>query len=272
MRKTFVRPLIVASILIFVVAFAACSSESADDQSADTSTATLEQVLDGARLAMGDVVTYKTRGRTVDTDSTGISNISTRSFTEFHSYDRYKFGDRYPEDEGAYFMEWLVVGSQSFSRNSDPEWQELEPSSEPRTPTPPSVGFLSFLYEDGLALVSTDEVTEDGVSVYRFESTEQFEHAWGGDQVSETLTTSLLIDKESFRIVTRIVDKNYRRNIVDATEGERPAKPDWWQTVFTEHYYDYNQPVVIEVPDEYVPWSDDAVLSSTLSTDSGPAR
>ncbi|MCH8909936.1 MAG: hypothetical protein IH867_04270 [Chloroflexi bacterium] len=277
MHKTIVKVLIVAPALLFVAASTACSSQKTVSQPLDTSTAalhqvdldtaTLEQVLNRTRLAMGDVVTYKTRGTIVDRVSGEEFSAPIRNFAEFHSYDRYKFGSDYSEYGGGQFVEWLSVGSQHFTRNSRHGWQEaLEPSSEPRTPVPPSQGFLSFLYQDGIELVSTDEVTEDGVKVYRLGSTEKVEHFWSGDPVSETRTVSLLIDKESFRIVTTIIDKNYTRNIVDATDSEPSTKSDRWQMVYTEHYYDYNEPVVIEVPDDYIPWPDVAVLSSLLGS------
>lgn len=277
MHKTIVKVLIVAPALLFVAASTACSSQKTVSQPLDTSTAalhqvdldtaTLEQVLNRTRLAMGDVVTYKTRGTIVDRVSGEEFSAPTRNFAEFHSYDRYKFGSDYSEYEGGQFVEWLSVGSQLFTRNSRHGWQEAhEPSSEPRTPVPPSQGFLSFLYQDGIELVSTDEITEDGVKVYRLGSTEKVEHFWSGDPVLETRTVSLLIDKESFRIVTRIIDKNYTRNIVDATDSEPSTKSDRWQMVHTEHYYDFNEPVVIEVPDDYIPWADVAVLSSVLGS------
>ena len=277
MHKTIVKVLIVAPALLFVAASTACSSQKTVSQPLDTSTAalhqvdldtaTLEQVLNRTRLAMGDVVTYKTRGTIVDRVSGEEFSAPIRNFAEFHSYDRYKFGSDYSEYGGGQFVEWLSVGSQHFTRNSRHGWQEaLEPSSEPRTPVPPHQGFLSFLYQDGIELVSTDEVTEDGVKVYRLGSTEKVEHFWSGDPVSETRTVSLLIDKESFRIVTTIIDKNYTRNIVDATDSEPSTKSDRWQMVYTEHYYDYNEPVVIEVPDDYIPWPDVAVLSSLLGS------
>ena len=272
MHKTIVKVLIPVATMLFIVVFGACSSElnsqsleisAATIAQLDPSTATLEQVLNRARLAMGDIITYKTRGTSVDRVSGEEFSAPIRNFAEFHSYDRYKFGSDYSEYGGGQFVEWLSVGSQHFNRNERHGWQEsTEPSSEGMMPVPPSEGFLSFLYEDGIELLSTDEVTEDGVRVYRLGFTREFEHSWSGDLVSETRTVSLLIDKESFRIVTRIIDKNYTRNIVDATASEPSTKSDRWQMVHTEHYYEYNEPVVIEVPDDYIPWSDVAVLSS----------
>ena len=283
-------PLVAAMTLLFAFAIAACTSEKTVDvppypdlASLDSEAAmlypdnsafeigepTLKQVLDRARLAMGDIVTYKTRGETKTWASIEGFSDRTLHFTEFHSYDHYRFGDGSPEDESGYMSEWLVVGSRVFSRNSrGGGWQEGEPFSGPRTPTPPSAGHFSLLYDDELVLASTNEVTDAGVLVYRLQVGKNFELSSASPNYREyeleSRTKSLLIDKKTYRIVERIIEHRKKNNSFDESSDEPGTDIEWWQTVYTERYYEYNEPVVIEVPAEYVPWSDAAVLSSVL--------
>lgn len=57
-------------------------------QPLDPDTATLEQILERSRLAMGDIVTYKSCGTSVDRESVSQEfSDSTHNFSVFHSYD-----------------------------------------------------------------------------------------------------------------------------------------------------------------------------------------
>ena len=247
-------PILLAISALFVVVFAACSSQVAVSEPIPSEALSVEEIINRSRLAMADVITYKTRGETHESVAYGERRLSSSSFSEFHSYDRYKFGDKFvhdgrnSKDGSPVFDEWLIVGTQMFLRNSDPTWQEREPRSEPNAPTPPSIGAFSFLYEHELSLVSSNEITSDGAGVYRVGYTENYESFAGDINLSVVFTSSLLIDKESFRVVSRIFEKDY------SSDPYGPDRISSWQTHAKIDYYDYNHPVVIEVPDEYVPW------------------
>ncbi len=287
MRNTIAKLLTVAASMLFVVALAACNSETKADQPSYTGitplnpeTATLEQVLERTRLTMADIVTYKTRGTNAEIDSTGESTVSSLHSAEFHSYDRYRFKYGPPEYRGSVFTEWLAVGPRIFSRNSSPEWQEEKPSSGPVTPTPPSQGFLSFLYEDDIELISTDALTSDGRSAYRIGFVKNFNPPYSESNIFDNnrqflvhnYTDSYLIDAESFLIVSRATIKLYKSNFFDESSSEPGDNIEWVETTSTTDYYDYNEPVVIDVPGEYVLWSGDVVLSSVPSPDTSPAQ
>jgi len=76
---------------------------------------------------------------------------------------------------------------------------------------------------------------------------------WGAGPVSENYKAILLIDKESFRIVSWISEKDYSRE-PDGTPGVTS-----WQMDTRIDYYDFNQPIVVDLPDEYIKWSEPAV-------------
>ncbi len=307
MQGTIAKLLIAASTVLFVVVSAACVSEKADglppypnieaiDDDAvmlyprpaafDIGAPTLEQVLDRTRSAMNEITSYRTRGASLDRDSTTEFSLPARDFSEQQSRDRYRFGLDSTEYEGGYFSESLTIGSRNFNRSdreTNLEWQESEPIFDRgEWVSPFDVILATFLntdkpdprIPDGFELISKlisrDEVTDDGIRVYRIEIIGHYDpphvegiSSDGGRTFGlETRTTSLLIDKESYRLVAMSISSRYVSNFYDESSSEPPANIEWAETLYTERYYDYNEPIVVEVPDEYVPWSDDAVLSS----------
>ena len=274
MRISSITLLLAVTTLLVVAAVAACSSKTTDGQPLDPSTATLEDVLQHARAAMGDVTTYRTRETSVSRDSNNETSVPYRGFSEFQSHDHYRFGNGSPEDEGGYYFENLVSGTQSFIRKSDPEWQEQEPIFDRGEPVSTADNLISYLDADGIELMSSDEVTDDGTKVYRLGTIENYDQllvetsgqtgdpAWG----VHTRTTSMLIDQESFRIVARVFDKLYKNSFYDKSSSDPRTNTEWAQTIYTVQIYDYNEPIVIEAPAEYVPWSDSATISSELDT------
>ena len=269
-----------ASTLILIVAFTACDAKKAeglpsfpDGAALETGTVTLGQVLERTRLAMSDVITYKTYGTSVDSDSTGNSSFSSHHYSEFHSFDRYRFGSFSPENEGAWSQEFLVVGPMVFTRSSDAMWQEQKPFPGPRTPTRPSDGYLSFLYADDIQLISTNELTDDGRSAYRIGFINNFEPPYSESGNPEDVHAflvhsyqdSYLIDAESFHIVSRTTTKLYKSDFFDDASGKPRSNIEWYETLVTANFYDFNAPVVIEVPGAYVPWAEDQALSSALT-------
>lgn len=218
---------------------------------------------------MADVVTYKTRGEEFDSEYHGEQTLSGGRFSEFHSYDRFVYGAIDTDNGGTKLTEWLQVGNRVFLRPSETTWQEREPFSEPMNPTERSRAMLSSLFRHDFELISTNEVTSDGVAVYRIAYTEDrvkrwahspgyaenFERNWGARPISVLYTTALLIDKESFRVVSRVSDLDYR------SEPSELREVTSWQRHIKIDYYDINEPVVIEVPDEYVPWEELVTLN-----------
>jgi len=217
---------------------------------------------------MADVITYKTRGETFESEFYGERTLSSGRYSEFHSYDRFVYGAIDTDNGGIKLTAWLQVGTRVFLRPSETVWEEREPFSEPMDPTMWSRSQLSHLFRHDFELISTDEITSEGVAVYRISYTEDrvqhgtnrsgfaehFEVVWGARPVSELYTDTLLIDKESFRVVSHVIDLDYR------SEPSELREVTSWQTHINIDYYDINEPVVIEVPDEYVPWEELVVL------------
>ena len=226
----------------------------------DTSTLTVEQVLDKARLAAAKIVSYKSRGTVMSRRSTSGFKEPIREFSEVASNGDYRSGAEYPDpyDDDVDRSEYRRVGTQSFSFSSYEGWEE---SSKPRTEpadNPASGYFLWLLGEDDIELRSTNERTEDGVEVYRLVFSEKHEQPvrGGGEYVIVVRTYTLLVSKESFRVVAWFFDTHGEIYAVSsASEIGADTHSRWGKDFGITEYYDFNEPIVIEIPDSYVPWS-----------------
>ena len=262
-------PILLTMSALIIVALAGCSSPDAASEPVASESLSLEEIINRSRLAMADVITYKTRREEFDSEFYGDLTLSSGGFSEFHSYDRFVYGAIDTDNGGIKLTEWLQVGNRVFLRPSETVWQEREPFSGPMDPTTWSSSQLSHLFRHDFELISTDEVTSGGVAVYRIAYTEDrvkrwaqspgyaenFEVVWGARPVSVLYTTALLIDKESFRVVSRVADLDYR------SEPSELREVTSWQKHIKIDYYDINEPVVIEVPDQYVPWEELVTLN-----------
>ncbi|MCH8829389.1 MAG: hypothetical protein IID45_07405, partial [Planctomycetes bacterium] len=192
MRKAITKLLTVASVLFFVAVLAACTPDKPDDlppypdlatldaEAAiaypdtvafdtstgkfDNSTLTLEQVLNRARLAAGEIVSYRSRGTTTFRSSTSGFEEPIYEFSEHAENGNYRFGSELsdPYDDDVHRSEWRSVGTQMFNYLSDEVgggWKESsEPRSEPKVVSA-SDHFLTMLDENDYELRSTDERT-----------------------------------------------------------------------------------------------------------------
>jgi hypothetical protein len=227
---------------------------------------TLEQILENARLAANDITSYKTTGTSYFRSSTDELGDPTHDFSEIGSQGDYRFGTNYPESDGGGQSEWRKVGGQVFSFHDDDGWEE---ATEPRQSIPgertatdlASYRFLDELSAENLKLRSVNQATsKDGMHVYRLEYTETHEQPNGGGYEIKTLTTTLLISEETSRIVTSFRDS--RAEIYDVSTREEidsDTRYWWYENLYTTHFYDFNEPVVIVIPDSYVPWSEPIV-------------
>jgi hypothetical protein len=209
----------------------------------DPETATLKQILGLSWLANDDVTTYKSCQLRVHRISDDEAELRWVKFVEFGSEGRYGFRTAHLEDV---FSEYRSVGSQRFKRSSRHDWEEAVPSPGGPTPNLASELFRSFLDENGVELLSSNEVTDAGVAVYRLGDKKLFTILENSIDVGTQIrSTTVLVDQKTFRIVTGIIEQDYETPL----EGHTPGTT-------TEHFYDYNEPVVIEIPDNYVPWSE----------------
>jgi hypothetical protein len=228
-------------------------------------TATLEQILERSRPAMGDIVTYKTCGisvtrNAIDQDPTA----SMHSFGVFHSYDHYRTVSKHQneEDPSDRFSELIAVGSQHFIRTHNHGWEEGSRPSRPTgmQPSPPSMVLAGGLYRDDIKLVSTSEVAYNGENVFRLEYSRLSEpynpDRTVYDKATNSRTDALLISQETFRIVTHIQDQFSYEPATDGSNGKTAREAWWWHNAGTTHYYEYNLPVVITAPDDYIPWQE----------------
>ena len=226
--------------------------------------------MDKARLAVSDIVSYKSRGTYTTRSSTSGFEEPIREFSEHAANGNYRSGTEHPDpyDDGIHLTEFRTVGTQNFSFNSGYGWKESsKPRSEPSV-IPASKYFLWFLDRNDIKLRSTNERTEDGnEEVYRLEFSETYEQALReGGFLVEVRTTTLLVSQESFRVVAWLQDAHGDRYAVSAaSEINEDTHSRWGESFNITEFYDFNKPVVIEVPDSYVPWSEAAVLSPALA-------
>ncbi|MDA1278877.1 MAG: hypothetical protein O3B95_02380 [Chloroflexi bacterium] len=249
-----------------------CTAEPTDDRSIDPLAPTVDQIIERTRAAMNEFTSYRIRGASLERQSkTAELSLAYRSFSERESRDRYRSLTDIDPDAGGYLLEFVVLGPRMF-RNDGREtysgWQESEPiydRGERESAFDIILSTLDSAYAESvdkneIQLVSTDEVTDDGIRVYRLESVNNFRHSWNRDGVFEVRTTSLLIDQETYRLVARTVDKHSQNGWLAGSSLKMPADVDGWQWLFTERYYDYDVPIVVKVPDEYEPWSGTAMV------------
>lgn len=224
----------------------------------DPDTATLGQILDRSRLAMGDIVTYKACTTTVERRSPDQEfTLGFFAFTSVHSYDHQLSVVKDSEHRGGESWENLLLGSRRFERNTDHGWQEskVDPARGMQ-PVPPSEGIAWVLYEDDIELISTNETADNGEKVYRLAFTSMLDGFINEEEVQTARTTSVLINQETFRIVSFIQEK-YPSFKWSNDWSQNVSYVDWWlSNVYTQHYYDYNLPVVLEAPEKYVPFEE----------------
>jgi hypothetical protein len=231
----------------------------------DPETATLEQILERSRLAMGDIVTYKTCGISITRNAIDQDPVaSMHSFGVFHSYDHYRTVTKH-QHEGELsdnFTELIAVGTQHFMRSHNRGWEEGSKPSRPTDmqPSPPSMVLAGGLHRDDIKLISTSEVAHNGENVFRLEYS-RLSEPYNRDRIvydtaTKSRTDALLISQETFRIVTHIQDQYSYEPASDGSNGKTAREAWWWHNAGTTHYYEYNFPVVITAPDDYIPWQE----------------
>ncbi len=155
-------------------------------------------------------------------------------------------------------MEWRHVGSQVFKGFGDNEWEEIvDPSPGSRTPLVHSKRFISLLNEPEIELLATNEIVASGNHVYRLRFTGNYTNQSKQNHEITTVSTTILIDQESFRIITVFRDKtsNYYDDLT-ADEITPDTRFRWVQSISVDYFYDFNEPIAIEIPENYIPWNE----------------
>lgn len=292
MHKKFV--LLFSATFVLLILAACGSDEPASQQREpgnppappDPSTLTVEQIVERTRTAMSAVTSFRARGTIVaeDYDPESIANYS--YLMEWQYPDRSSVQVEPVEGTDGRFSETRIIEHQYFAKKMDGTWVETRPPSQPKGFGPPVSMYLEELGEKSMQLISYDEIADDGTRVYRLEfSKEQNYFSGDGDDQSEppiyeTQTrVTLLIDQNTFLFVSRIARiQNVSRLNLDETTLVEINPPDaenlkpFVETILTvtEHFYDYNEPVVIELPGEYEPWIESASGSRTTYSSSFP--
>ncbi|NQW19705.1 MAG: hypothetical protein HQ477_03115 [Chloroflexi bacterium] len=300
MRSTCVRMLAVISTLLVAALFVSCGTDERVDDSLDSvlgasigsqpldpAIATLDEILDRARIVMGEVTSYKTRGTSLLERSIGSDFTSTHltdEIREWQSPDRLYVRSEIAESgfRDAILNESINLSDRGYLRNNDGVWLQIESSLPSPWQESTYSAHVIVLDAPDMKLASRSEKTEEGTKVYRLEFTEspflpfyeetQAESAAPGPIVNSpefpgnifTNVTSLLIDQQTFRILAQITDvttefipRDQNPDRVDnAVVMSTFVSDERKHTVQTNYYYDYNVPNVIEQPTEYMTTSE----------------
>jgi len=111
-------------------------------------------------------------------------------------------------------------------------------------------GHLRILDHESIELVSSDEMTEDGVRVFKLMMTENVSSS---NESTTTLQATIFVDSKSYLFVDEISDQMHEFTMHSRTNGAETEIPSWSHSAYTSHFYEYNQPVSIQIPDEYTP-------------------
>lgn len=234
----------------------------------DPSTATLEEILERTRAAMGEITSYQTRGTLVADGLTDDDGGSGEYFTAWQSPDNFMFRiEGHDPDSGELqVMEFRNIGLRSFARNSGEDWQEMQPRPEPlREQVLP--GHLRLLDMDSVKLIANDAISESGTRLHRLEVIETLESS---PESSMVVTTTLLIDANTYLFVTAISDQMLTFILHSRVNGVESEVPSFGHSVYTSEYHDYNKPVEIEIPENFTPPRTIANPSATFKPDPTP--
>lgn len=289
--------LLIAAAVFLLIALAACNSDSSDsgqiDPNAgfsklDPSRATLEEILERTRAAMGKVTAYKSRAIQITDNSRdqaaralfGTLNNPRRYdpqesqiVQEWQSPNRYFTRSEMNEVQfdDLKTNESIVIGNRVFSRMNETEWIQVESPSSP-WPEIANSSHILVLDAPDMKLVSSDEETEDGRKIYRLEFSVNpfaalYEQQFAGSEserplgrseypkVDNSFVTTLLIDHETFRIVQKI-DDGRNETVHDPADGMLSNRVEEWSTSLTStEYYEYNVQNVIEEPAEFTKYN-----------------
>jgi hypothetical protein len=183
-----------------------------------------------------------------------------RYFVEWQSPDRGRNRIEATEKDSqeSMFNEIVSVGGQTFARSHESGWREQLRLGLIRSEWPYSPPVI-YLDAPDIELVSANEITDEGVKVFRLEFSEAPRPASTDTDTPITenflkpeIHTTLLISQETFRFVS-VVDKSRMPDGITADADGEPVLVNWTNTF---ELYDYNVPNVIEAPDEYVLWSE----------------
>lgn len=277
-RRIISTYLLTVPILVLVAGCGSQNSSNSPDfiDPFDPATATLEEILERTKAAGDEITSYKTRGTVVvetssdDPDEGGTGEL----LTEWQSPDRYRVTMKGtdPLTELASGNVILNVGTQSFY---NVEWPTNESSwieMTPRTSPDPSINGAyptSYLFETGdVELVDSTATADYGSAA--FEITIQLpspKEGQGGNQseefISQTINHHLTISTESFLVIEHGLDATLKFedhgsiNRVEYTE-EKTVRQE-----LTYNFYDHNEPVSIEIPENYQPWQNPDLVPET---------
>ena len=183
MRCASVKILVAIAILL-TVAITSCGTDESTGNSVgsgsvsgvgstpplDPATATLDEILERSRIAMGDVTSYKIRGAVVTEISIGSDFVISQRTDEFRvwqSPDRLHIRSESAASgfRDAHLTEIVFMGEQVYSRSGTTGWQQPELFSPSRWSEQTYSAHVIVLDAPDMKLVSRNEETDDGTKV-----------------------------------------------------------------------------------------------------------
>ena len=206
----------------------------------DSGSANAEEVLDQARTAMDEVLSYRFRlelgYEQADQALTGEAPlVRTGAWTlPGHWVLQVDGTDAVLQADGLlYYRRW-----------EDPESPWL--GGDPVDQYPGFVPYSPFLDLDEATLLA--EETVGGVSVYRVAGKTRLDDPAFRSPAASAMTIELLIDQEAYRVLQMTILDAYRG--VSASAGGTPEPlPTTPEDAITFHYYDFNATITIDTPE-----------------------
>ena len=237
-------------LLLIALVLAGCSASSSP-----TPPLTTEEILAKAHDTMAEVQSYRFRGDIVHDSDEGVQEA--RVTGEWAAPDRMHTRIEGPGSDAGHVIELINVGERMFASDSDYNegaWTEQRLGVLAQASSRSTSSLLAV--PDGVELQASEEDAVNGVPVFHLtyigkqEASEPTSSGEDGPPVSSQYVAlvELLISTEDYRLLKTVREVKFISH-VNAAEG-RPEAEDLIATQRSSmEFYDYDQPITIELPE-----------------------
>jgi outer membrane lipoprotein-sorting protein len=234
-----IRPLSSIILTLALVAALACLPGSGREGTGNGADLRPEEVLAKSRDATSELQSFRITGNIVVDSEEGVQEA--RIWQEWATPDRWHMKLKSPDEAVDQFNEVIIAEGRVFTRESDSNsqaWREQTVGVDSWTLSRNTDSFIPADLED-VKLIEDDEV--NGIPVFQLtgkkvQARPVPESAMDESRPAQKETVTLytfLISKEDFRVVRTITEHDFGSTLQHTTMD----------------FYDYNQPIKIEVPE-----------------------
>lgn len=278
MMDLMTRRAVFALMIVLAIGFVACGSEQAPNSG---SAQDVDVIVARARDAMGKVTSYRTTGEWTQTSYDSPEPESFQQFTEWVAPDRHRLRLDSPPDGDGLFNEIIRIGDQIFTHDDHRGWQEqpryaasLSDADRLNTVAVRPGDPAMLLDVENLELVGEDLF--EGAEVFRLVGHTSFERGPVAEgqpdsfkAFTETVTT-LLIDRLDYRLALLIAESEIRFTVLKTMNGVESQEEGRASSFASSRFFDYDEPVTIEIPTENVRLLEDNPLATPVPPPATP--